>query len=73
MAPAAGVGPDPRRCADELPDFPGIVVDRYGARVHFDSPHGVDCITAYGTLWRGAAVAGLQTLGLHPPAGFELL
>jgi hypothetical protein len=71
-----GIRPDPRRCAgcaDELPDFAEIVVDRDGARVHFDSPHGVDCITAYGTLWRGAAVAGLQALGLRPPAGFELL
>jgi hypothetical protein len=34
---------------------------------------GVDCITAFGTRWRGAAVTGLGALGLHSPEGFELL
>ncbi len=50
------------------------MVDRDGARVHFDrAARGVDCITAYGARWRGSAVAGLLALGLDPPQGFELL
>ena len=67
---------DPDRCAgcgDDLPEDAGLVVDRDGARVHFDGARGVDCITAYGTRWRGAAVAGLRAVGLDPPEDFELL
>ena len=71
-----GRRPRPARCAgcgDDLPDDAGLVVDRDGARVHFDGVRGVDCITAYGARWRGAAVAGVDALGLDPPEGFELL
>lgn len=60
-------------CGDDMPDDAGMVIDRDGARVHFDGVRGVDCIVAYGTRWRGGAVAGLQALGLQPPEGFELL
>ena len=60
-------------CGDDLPDGAGLIVNSDGARVHFDGVRGVDCIIAYGTRWRGAAVAGLQALGLRPPEGFELL
>lgn len=69
-----GARPDPRRCAgcdDELPDFAGIVVDRGGVRVHFDTARRDGCIIAYGQRWRGAAVFGLQAFGLDPPQGFE--
>lgn len=60
-------------CGDDLPEDTGMAIDRDGARVHFDGVRGVDCIIAFGTRWRGAAVAGLQALGLHPPEDFELL
>jgi hypothetical protein len=71
-----GASPYPRRCAgcgDELPDFAGIVVDRGGARVHFDEARRNECIIAYGAKWRATAVVGLQALGLDVPLGFELL
>jgi hypothetical protein len=72
-----GIRPDPRRCAgcgDELPDFAGLVVDRDGARVHFDAARRDDCIIAFVQKWRSAAVAALkELLGLDPPVGFELL
>ncbi len=53
--------------------FHGAGPEPDGARLHLDAVRGVDCIIAYGTSWRGTAVAGLQALGLHPPAGFEML
>jgi hypothetical protein len=71
-----GALPDPGRCAgcdDEFPGEGGLVVDRDGARVHFDGSRGVHCIIAFGRRWRGAAVAGLRALGLDPPEAFELL
>jgi hypothetical protein len=71
-----GQQPRPDRCAgcgDDLHEDTGLIVDRDGTRVHFDRVRGVDCIIAYGTRWRGNAVAGLQALGLHPPEGFELI
>lgn len=71
-----GTRPDPGRCAgcsDDLPEDGGVVIDQDDTRVHFDGVHGVDCIIAHGARWRGAAVAGLQALGVHPPEGFELL
>ncbi len=71
-----GARPDPRRCAGcnvELPDFVGLAVDRDGVRVHFDAARRDDCVIAYGQKWRGAAVAALHALGVHPPEGFELL
>jgi hypothetical protein len=71
-----GASPDPGRCAgcgDDLPEDAGLAVDRGGARVHFDGVRGIDCIIGYGARWRGAAMAGLQAIGLHPPEGFELL
>jgi len=40
--------------------------------VHFDGVHGVNCITAYGRKWRGAAVAAVRDLGIDPPQGLEL-
>jgi hypothetical protein len=67
---------DPGRCAgcgDELPDHAGAIIDRDRSRVHFDDVRRIDCIIAYGTRWRGAAVAGLHALGIEPPEGFELL
>ena len=71
-----GTRPDPDRCAGcggDLPEDGGLVIDRDGTRVHFDGVRRDDCIIAYGASWRGAAVAGLQTLGLYPPGGFDLL
>jgi hypothetical protein len=70
-----GARPEPGRCAgcgDDLPAEVGLVLSD-GARLHLDGVRGVDCIIAYGTSWRGTAVAGLQALGLHPPAGFKML
>jgi hypothetical protein len=70
-----GARPDSRRCAgcdDELPGEGGVSLCD-GARLHLDGVRGVDCIIAYGHRWRSAAVAALQTLGVDPPAGFELL
>jgi hypothetical protein len=70
-----GARPDARRCAgcdDELPGEGGISLCD-GARLHLDGVRGVDCIIAYGHRWRSASVAALQTLGVDPPAGFELL
>ena len=71
-----GVRPDPARCAGcsgDLRNGADLILDCDGTRVHLDIVRGVDCIIAYGTRWRGSAVAGLRALGLHPPAGFELL
>jgi hypothetical protein len=69
-----GARADPHRCAgcgDVLPgDADLILAD--GARVHFGGSRGVDCLLYYGAKWRGAAVEGLQELGLDPPDGFEL-
>ena len=39
-----------------------------GNRVHFDAAHGLDCLLSFGGRWRAEALAGLQTLGLDPPA-----
>jgi hypothetical protein len=39
-------------------------------RVHLDK---LDCLLAFGKRWRSEAAAGLRTLGLDPPPGFELL
>ena len=69
-----GARPDPKRCAgcgDDMPSEGGLVLSD-GARVHFDAVRGVDCITAYGKKWRGAAMAALHDLGFDPPDGFEL-
>jgi hypothetical protein len=70
-----GARPDPAHCAgcgdDVAPEAVLTLAD--GARLHCDGVRGVDCIIAYGTRWRGAAVAGLHALGIEPPEGFELL
>ena len=71
-----GARPDPGRCSgcgDDLPAEAAALTLGDGARLHFDSVRGADCIIAYGTRWRGTAVAGLQALGIEPPEGFELL
>lgn len=70
-----GARPDHRcaGCDAELLDFAGILVDCDGVRVLFDALRRDGCIIAYGRRWRGAAVVGLQALGLHAPQGFELL
>jgi len=58
-------------CGDPIGTAPSLdLLD--GNRVHLDDLHRLDCIITYGTRWRGAAVAGLQALGLDPPAGFGL-
>jgi hypothetical protein len=70
-----GTRPDPHRCAgcgDDMPGQAGLVLCD-SARVHFDAVHGVNCITAYGKKWRGAAVAALRQPGFDPPEGFEPL
>jgi hypothetical protein len=41
-----------------------------GNRVHLDD---LDCLLSFGKRWRREATAGLQALGLDPPAGFEPL
>ena len=57
-------------CGEPLID--GNVLDLgQGARAHLDPR--LSCLTRYGQAWRGAAVAGLHSLGLDPPVGFELL
>jgi hypothetical protein len=69
-----GARPDARRCpgcSDEFAGEAGLVLCD-GARVHFDSAHGGNCLIAYGQKWRGAALAGLLMLGLDPPEGFTL-
>jgi hypothetical protein len=40
-------------------------------RVHFDGAHGLDCLLAFGERWRAKATAGLQALGLDPPARLQ--
>jgi hypothetical protein len=40
-------------------------------RVHFVEER--ECLIRFGRRWRGEAVAGLQALGLEPPAGFKVL
>jgi hypothetical protein len=42
-----------------------------GSRVHLDDAHGLDCLLAFGERWRAVATAGLQALGLNPPADNE--
>jgi hypothetical protein len=37
-----------------------------GNRVHFDR---LDCLLSFGERWRAETTAGLQVLGLDPPAG----
>ena len=67
-----GARPDPRRCAgcgDELAAEAGLVLGD-GARVHLDGVRGVNCVTAYGQKWRGAALIALGALGIDPPQGF---
>jgi hypothetical protein len=59
-------------CGDELVGG-NILALCDGARVHFDGVRGVNCITAYGKKWRGAAVAALRAIGLVPPPGFGSL
>jgi hypothetical protein len=39
-----------------------------GNRVHFDAAHGLNCLLSFGDRWRAEAIAGLQELGLVPPA-----
>jgi hypothetical protein len=39
-----------------------------GARTHFDTGHGLDCLIDYGHRWRGAATRALAAMGLQPPA-----
>jgi hypothetical protein len=39
-----------------------------GDVVHFEA---LDCLLSYGDRWRRAAVAGLHTVGLNPPTGFD--
>jgi hypothetical protein len=39
-----------------------------GNRVHFED---LDCLLSNGKRWRGAAIAGLHTVGLNPPTGFD--
>jgi hypothetical protein len=41
-----------------------------GSRVHIEK---LDCLFSFGERWRSEAAAGLRTLGLDPPPGFELL
>jgi hypothetical protein len=41
-----------------------------GVQVHFD--RGFSCIRHYGVAWRSKAVAGLRTVGLEPPRGWEM-
>jgi hypothetical protein len=70
-----GVRSDPARCAGcsgDLRNGADLILDYDGTRVHLDGVRGVDCIIAYGTRWRGAAVAGLRALGIDPPKGLEL-
>jgi hypothetical protein len=70
-----GMRPDPRCCAgcgDKLPDHVGLVVDRGGVRVHFDAARRDSCVIAFGSHWRGEAVAGLRALGIDAPSGFTL-
>ena len=67
-----GARPDPRHCAgcgDELATEAGLVLCD-GARVHLDGVRGVNCVTAYGQKWRGAALIALGALGINPPQGF---
>ena len=67
-----GARPDPRHCAgcgDELAAAAGLVLCD-GARVHLDGVRGVNCVTAYGQKWRGAALIALGALGIDPPKGF---
>jgi hypothetical protein len=40
-------------------------------RIHFHE--GRECLVRFGRCWRGEAAAGLQGLGLEPPAGFNVL
>jgi hypothetical protein len=39
-------------------------------QVHFD--RGFSCIRRYGIAWRSKAVAGLRTVGVEPPPGWEI-
>jgi hypothetical protein len=68
-----GARPDLHQCAgcgDNMPSEGGLALSD-GARVHFGSVRGVDCIVSYGKKWRGAAMAALRELGFDPPQGFE--
>lgn len=67
-----GVRKGPERCAGcREPFIDNDVLDLgSGARVHLDPKFS--CLTRYGQAWRSAALAGLETLGLEPPTGFEL-
>jgi hypothetical protein len=70
-----GARPDPGRCSgcgDEMAPGAGLILCD-GARVHLDGDRGVNCVTAYGQKWRGAAVVALRTLRIDPPQGFTLL
>jgi hypothetical protein len=60
-------------CGEQLPDGTGIIIDRDGARVHFDAVRRDSCIIAFGSQWRKEAVAGLRALGIDAPPGFTLL
>jgi hypothetical protein len=59
-------------CGDELAAGDGLGLCD-GARVHLDGVRGVNCVTAYGQKWRGAAMVALEVLGIDPPQGFTLL
>ncbi len=70
-----GARSDPCRCAgcgEELSGRDGLVLSD-GARLHLAGVRGLECVTAYGHKWRGAAVNQLRALGLDPPHGFTLL
>jgi hypothetical protein len=58
--PIAGSSPGTGLAALDLAD---------GNRVHLDEVHGLDCLLAFGTRWRGDATNGLRALGLDPPPG----
>jgi len=69
-----GSQPEEGHCAGcgEALGTGSLFVDGDGTSVHSVEAHNIDCIIAYGARWRGAAIAGLQALGLEPPEGFEL-
>ncbi|WP_186818136.1 hypothetical protein, partial [Skermanella aerolata] len=63
-----GAEPSLDRCAGcdaFMLDGPGMsLLD--GAVVHVGQDYGLECLTAYGEKWRGAAYVGLGAMGLEP-------
>ncbi|WP_157599379.1 hypothetical protein [Skermanella aerolata] len=63
-----GAEPSFDRCAGcdaFMLDGPGMsLLD--GAVVHVGQDYGLECLTAYGQKWRGAAYVGLMAMGLEP-------